>query len=187
MCEPQSHRKNTFFNCLGDYVDKTELSVSMREVLRCLACRAIKPSPLSPALKLHELERLLSLLAHQTLSSIAEGTLWIWKVVISYCNQSCGEHQHYESAHRLVKNPFMYLCGIERGLHNILLTFCRYIQTWCSKGQACLSVWSHYYFWSSYTHYQQQCSFHRRHWANRRPTVNFRPGSWPVWNTFTQF
>ncbi|XP_064390094.1 probable E3 ubiquitin-protein ligase HERC1 isoform X2 [Halichondria panicea] len=57
---------------LGDYVDKTELSVSMREVLRCLACRAIKPSPLSPALKLHELERLLSLLAHQTLSSIAE-------------------------------------------------------------------------------------------------------------------
>ncbi len=61
--------------CVGDYVDKTELSVAVRDVLYSLACRAIQPSPLTPALTLHELERLLSLLGHETLSSIAKGEL----------------------------------------------------------------------------------------------------------------
>lgn len=59
--------------CAGDYGDRIELSSAVREVFGCLAARAIKPSPLGPALALHELERLLSVLDHQTLSSVAQG------------------------------------------------------------------------------------------------------------------
>ncbi len=74
---------------LGDYVDKRELSIAVRDVLRSLACRAIQPSPLTPALTLHELERLLSLLGQQTLSSIAEGECRVSEFILPFFYETC--------------------------------------------------------------------------------------------------
>ena len=56
----------------GDYVDKSELSQAVKEVLKCLAARAVKPSPLKPMLKLLELERVHALLGYEGLAAIAE-------------------------------------------------------------------------------------------------------------------
>ena len=56
----------------GGYIDKSELAQSVREVLKCLAMRAIKPSPLKPALQLLELERVHAVLSYECLASVAE-------------------------------------------------------------------------------------------------------------------
>ena len=56
----------------GGYVDKSELASTVGEVLRCLAARAIKPSPLKPTLKLLELERVHAVLSYECLASVAE-------------------------------------------------------------------------------------------------------------------
>ena len=56
----------------GDYVDKSELAQSVREVLKCLAARSIKPSPLKPTLKLLELERIHAVLGYESLATVAE-------------------------------------------------------------------------------------------------------------------
>ena len=56
----------------GGYVDKSELAQTVREVLKCLATRAIKPSPLKPTLKLLELERVHAVLGYESLAAVAE-------------------------------------------------------------------------------------------------------------------
>lgn len=56
----------------GTYVDKSELADSVKEVLKCLATRAVKPSPLKPSLRLMELERVHAVLGYECLAAVAE-------------------------------------------------------------------------------------------------------------------
>ena len=56
----------------GGYVDKSELAVAVRDILRCLIARAIKPSPLKPALRLMEMERVYSILSFECLGNVSE-------------------------------------------------------------------------------------------------------------------
>lgn len=56
----------------GGYVDKSELAQSVQDVLKCLALRAIKPSPLKPTLKMPGLEKVHALLSYECLASVAE-------------------------------------------------------------------------------------------------------------------
>ena len=55
-----------------DFVDRSDLAVAVKEVLRCLVARAIKPSPLKPALKQMELERVLSIVSYECLGAVSE-------------------------------------------------------------------------------------------------------------------
>lgn len=56
----------------GDYPDKSELAKAVKEILKCLSSRAVKPSALRRTLRMLELERVHALLSHQCLTSIAE-------------------------------------------------------------------------------------------------------------------
>ena len=56
----------------GDFEDKSELASAVKEILKCLSSRAIRPSPLTPTLRLFELERVHAMLGHQTLAAVAE-------------------------------------------------------------------------------------------------------------------
>ena len=56
----------------GDYQDKSELAGAVREILKCLASRAVKPSPLRPTLKMMELEKIHAVLAYECVNSLAE-------------------------------------------------------------------------------------------------------------------
>ena len=53
-------------------VDKTVLAGAVREVLRCLVARAIKPSPLKVALRSMEMERVYSIVCYECLGAVAE-------------------------------------------------------------------------------------------------------------------
>ena len=67
----------------GGYVDKSELASTVREVLKCLAARSIKPSPLKPTLRLLELERVHAVLGYECLAAVAECKCVLWVVVWS--------------------------------------------------------------------------------------------------------
>ena len=56
----------------GGYIDKSELAEAVKEVLKCLSSRAVKPSALRLTLRMLELERVHAILSHQYLTSIAE-------------------------------------------------------------------------------------------------------------------
>ena len=56
----------------GFCADKSELASALREVIKCLCSRSIKPSPLKPSLRLLELQKLHSVLSYEALISIAE-------------------------------------------------------------------------------------------------------------------
>ena len=53
-------------------MDKSELAKAVKEVVRCLSSRAVKPSSLRLTLKMLELERVHAILSHQCLTSIAD-------------------------------------------------------------------------------------------------------------------
>ena len=56
----------------GGYTDKSELAEMVKEVLKCLSSRAVKPSALRLTLRMLELEKVHAILSHQCLTSIAE-------------------------------------------------------------------------------------------------------------------
>ncbi len=56
----------------GSYVNKSELAETVKEVLKCLAARSIKPSPLKPTLRLVEMERVHAVLSYECLAAVAE-------------------------------------------------------------------------------------------------------------------
>ena len=60
------------FVCIGGYEDRSELAEAVKEVVKCLSSRAIKPSPLRLTLRMLELERVHAILSNQCLTSIAD-------------------------------------------------------------------------------------------------------------------
>ena len=60
----------------GGAGDKSSLAVSVREVLRCLITRAIKPSPLKIALRPMEMERVYSIVSYECLGAVSECKNW---------------------------------------------------------------------------------------------------------------
>ena len=56
----------------GECVDKSSLAVAVREVLRSVIARAIKPSPLRVALKQMEMERVYSIVSFECLGAVSE-------------------------------------------------------------------------------------------------------------------
>ena len=56
----------------GGGVDKSGLAVAVREVLKCLITRAIKPSPLKVALRPMEMERVYSIVSFECLGAVSE-------------------------------------------------------------------------------------------------------------------
>lgn len=58
---------------VGGYEDKSELASTVKEVLKCLSSRAVKPSTLRLTLRMLELERVHAVLSNQCLTSIADG------------------------------------------------------------------------------------------------------------------
>lgn len=56
----------------GGYEDHSELAEAVKEVVRCLSSRAVKPSPLRLTLRILELERVHAILSNQCLTSIAD-------------------------------------------------------------------------------------------------------------------
>ena len=57
---------------VGGYEDKSELAKAVKEVVRCLSNRAVKPSTLRQTLRMLELERVHAVLSNQCLTSIAD-------------------------------------------------------------------------------------------------------------------
>lgn len=57
---------------VGGYEDKSELAGAVKEVLRCLSSRAVKPSTLRLTLRMLELERTHAILSNQYLTAIAD-------------------------------------------------------------------------------------------------------------------
>lgn len=57
---------------LGGYEDRSELAEAVKEVVKCLSSRAVRPSSLRLTLRMLELERVHSVLSYQCLSSIAD-------------------------------------------------------------------------------------------------------------------
>ena len=52
--------------------DRRRLAVAVREVLKCLVEKSVMPSPLKPALRLMELERVYGIVSFECLGSVAE-------------------------------------------------------------------------------------------------------------------
>jgi len=47
--------------------------VTVKDVLKCLATKAVRPSALTPALNMHEMEKLITMLSNESLTAIAKG------------------------------------------------------------------------------------------------------------------
>ena len=56
----------------GAGVDRIGLAVAVREVLKCLISRAIKPSPMKVALRPMEMERVYSIVSYECLGAVSE-------------------------------------------------------------------------------------------------------------------
>ena len=75
---------------VGGYEDKSELAKAVKEVVRCLSSRAVKPSTLRQTLRMLELERVHAILSNQCLISIAD-----CKIVMYICRHCIVKiHQH---------------------------------------------------------------------------------------------
>ena len=57
---------------VGGYVDQSELAEAVKEVVKCMSSRAVRPSSLRLTLRMLELERVHAVLSYQCLSSIAD-------------------------------------------------------------------------------------------------------------------
>ena len=63
---------HALFLYIGGYEDRSELAKAVKEVVKCLSSRAVKPSPLRLTLRMLELERVHAILSNQCLTSIAD-------------------------------------------------------------------------------------------------------------------
>ncbi len=79
------------FDLTGGYEDRSELAEAVKEVVRCLSSRAVKPSPLRLTLRMLELERVHAILSSQCLTSIADRKMFI-------VNIPCCIHVHINEA-----------------------------------------------------------------------------------------
>lgn len=61
-----------YFFSTGGYEDRSALADAVKEVVKCLSSRAVRPSSLRLTLRMLELERVHAILSHQSLTSIAE-------------------------------------------------------------------------------------------------------------------